>query len=273
MSQLAELQRTFAASLRDPANGQVMLDLASIGNEQLPHRARMDVYRNNVASSLIDALAALYPVCQRLVGEEFFRAAAKVYLDRPSPDALPRQASLIGFAPDFAGFLVGFEPARSLPYLPDVARLEHAWHRVYHGSEAEPVTATDLQAYVQTHGEQALDQLVLDLVPAHQLLMSPYPVSRIWQANQPGQDGQVTIAEEDRNERIFVVQPQAQVDVRRVSPGAFAFLCAVKGGATLGRALIAAFEEEQTRDPQSVFAELLNAGSFVLPTTVGETNS
>jgi len=264
MSQLADLQRTFAASLRDPSNGQVMLDLASIADEQLPHRARMDVYRNNVASSLIDALAALYPVCQRLVGEEFFRAAAKVYLDRPSPDSMPRQASLIGFAPDFAGFLVSFEPARSVPYLPDIARLEHAWHRVYHGAEAAPVTADDLQAYVERHGEQALDQLVLGLVPAHQLLMSPYPVSRIWQANQPGCDGAVKIAEDDRNERIFVVRPQAQVEVRRVSPGAFAFLCAVQGGATLGRALIASFEEEQTRDPQTVFAELLTAGSFVL---------
>ncbi|MGD1934322.1 MAG: putative DNA-binding domain-containing protein [Candidatus Phaeomarinobacter sp.] len=270
MSRLAELQRTFAASLRDPADGQVLLDLGCVGSEPLPHRARLDVYRNNVASSLTDALAALYPVCQRLVGEEFFRAAARAYLDRRAPDALPRQASLIGYAPDFAGFLVSFEPVRSLPYLPDVARLEHAWHRVYHGADATPVTAQDLQAYVAAHGEQALDQLVLGLVPAHQLLMSPYPVSRIWQANQTGHDGHLTIAEGDRNERIFVVRPQAQVEVRRVSPAAFAFLCAVQGGATLGRALIAAFEEEAddtdtTSDPQMIFAELLNAGSFILP--------
>ena len=270
MSRLADLQRIFAAFLRDPADGQVLLELGCVGKEPLPHRARLDVYRNNVASSLIDALAALYPVCQRLVGEEFFRAMARAYLDRRMPDSLPRQASLIGYAPDFAGFLVSFEPARGLPYLPDVARLEHAWHRVYHGADATPVTARDLQAYVATHGEQALDQMVLGLAPAHQLLMSPYPVSRIWQANQPGQNGEVAIADEDRNERIFVVRPQTQVEVRRVSPGAFALLCAVQGGVPLGRALIAAFEEEAgekgtNKDPQIIFAELLNAGSFVLP--------
>lgn len=261
MSRLAELQTTFASSLRDPANSQVMLDLAAIGDEPLPHRARLDVYRNNVASSLTDALAALYPVCQRLVGEEFFRAVARAYFERSMPDA----ASLIGFAPDFAGFLVGFEPARSVPYLPDIARLEHAWHKVYHGADAQVLTATDLQTHVETHAGQDLDRLVLELVPAHQLLMSPYPISRIWQANQPDRDGALSIAEDDRNERIFVVRPEAQVEVRRVSPGAFAFLCAVQGGATLGRALIAAFEEEPERDPQIIFAELLNAGSFVLP--------
>lgn len=261
MSRLAELQTSFASALRDPANSQVMLDLAAIGSEPLPHRARLDVYRNNVASSLTDALAALYPVCQRLVGEEFFRAVARAYFERSMPDA----ASLIGFAPDFAGFLVGFEPARSVPYLPDIARLEHAWHKVYHGADADVLTALDLQAFVDVQGEQALDRLVLELAPAHQLLMSPYPISRIWQANQPDRDGVLSIAEDDRNERIFVVRPQAQVEVRRVSPGAFAFLCAVQGGATLGRALIAAFEEEPEGDPQIVFAELLNAGSFVLP--------
>lgn len=261
MSRLSDMQKIFATSLRNPKDSRIVLDMAAVGDESLPQRARFDVYRNNMASSLIDALAALYPVCQRLVGEEFFRAMARAYLDRSMPD----KASLIGFAPDFAGFLVGFEPARSLPYLPDVARLEHAWHKVYHGEDASPVTASDLQAYVDEHGEAALEKLELALVPAYQLLMSPYPVSRIWEANQPDESGELKISDEDRNERIFVVRPQATVEVRRVSPGAFAFLCAVQGSVSLGRALIASFEAEPERDAQQIFAELLNAGSFVLP--------
>jgi len=265
MSSLADLQAQFAASLRDPKDGRALLDMGVIGDEAMPSPARLNVYRNNVMSSLTDALAALYPVCQRLVGEAFFRATAQAYLQREVPHALPREASLIGFAPDFAGFLVGFEPARSVPYLPDVARLEHAWHRVYHGEDSHVATVGDLQAYVSEQGAEALDQLVLGLVPAHQLLMSPYPVSRIWQANQPDKDGRLQVAEDDRTERVFVVRPQAQVEIRRVTSGAFALLCAVRSGAPIGRALIAAFEEEPDRDPQTTFAELLTAGSFVMP--------
>ena len=41
--------------------------------------ARLAVYRNNVVSSLIDALADTFPVVQQLVGEEFFRAMAGVF--------------------------------------------------------------------------------------------------------------------------------------------------------------------------------------------------
>ncbi|MEO8121927.1 MAG: DNA-binding domain-containing protein, partial [Rhodoferax sp.] len=40
---------------------------------------RFAVYRNNVMVSLIDALADTYPVVQELVGEEFFRAMARVF--------------------------------------------------------------------------------------------------------------------------------------------------------------------------------------------------
>ncbi len=255
---LGDLQRKFAASLRDPADGHVLTDMAAVGDDVLPARARFDVYRNNVSVSLCDALEALYPVCTRLVGRDFFRAAARVYLQH----AMPGQATLIGFAPDFAGFLVGFEPARGLPYLPDVARLECAWHKTYHAADAVPVTADDLARYLDANGGAALDRLVLGLPPAHQFLMSPYPISRIWAANQPDRDGQVHLIDGAQSERLYVVRPGTQVEVRRVSPGAFALLSAVAGGATLGLAMIAAFEAEPDCDTQQIFAALLTAGSF-----------
>ena len=113
--------------------------------------------------------------------------------------------------------------------------------------------------------DKELDKLVLGLVPAHHLLMSPYPISRIWEANQPARDGKLAFSDADRNERVFVVRPGVDVHVLRVSPGAFGLLCAIQGGMSLGRALIAAFEEEPDCDPQQVFAQLLTAGSFILP--------
>ena len=40
---------------------------------------RFDVYRNNVAVSLSDALETAFPVVRKLLGDEFFRAMAGVY--------------------------------------------------------------------------------------------------------------------------------------------------------------------------------------------------
>ena len=43
---------------------------------------RFGVYRNNVYASLIDVLAGRFPVVARLVGEEFFRAMARAYVEQ-----------------------------------------------------------------------------------------------------------------------------------------------------------------------------------------------
>src|SRR5512139_2634059 len=66
---------------------------------------RFAVYRNNVVSSLVDALAATFPVVQELVGEEFFRAMSAVYVRR-SPPGSPVLAT---YGHSFADFVEEFE--------------------------------------------------------------------------------------------------------------------------------------------------------------------
>ena len=81
------------------------------------------VYRNTVMKGCIDALEANYPSVARLIGSERFRAAAAVYVPRHPP----RSGCLLDYGQGFANFLAGFEPARELFYLSDVARLDRAW--------------------------------------------------------------------------------------------------------------------------------------------------
>jgi hypothetical protein len=61
---------------------------------------RFAVYRNNVVVSLIDALADTFPVTQELVGEDFFRAMAGVFV-RHAP---PTSALLAEYGEGFSGF-------------------------------------------------------------------------------------------------------------------------------------------------------------------------
>ncbi|UGA36773.1 DNA-binding domain-containing protein [Chromobacterium haemolyticum] len=80
--------------------------------------AGLAVYRNNYRVGLIDTLAFIYPVCRQLVGGDFFTGLARVFIGgHPS---LSGNLHLYGAA--FGDFVAGFEHARELPYLADVAR-------------------------------------------------------------------------------------------------------------------------------------------------------
>jgi hypothetical protein len=101
---------------------------------ELPAPPAFAVYRNTVMKGCIDALQANYPAVARLVGEEWFRAAAAVYA-RANP---PRVPMLTEYGEGFAAFLESFPPAAELPYLPAVARLDRFWTEA-HSAPDEPL--------------------------------------------------------------------------------------------------------------------------------------
>ncbi|MEZ5751568.1 MAG: DNA-binding domain-containing protein [Paracoccaceae bacterium] len=136
---------------------------------------RFAVYRNNVQHGLSKALAARFPVVERVVGSEFFAAMARVFVAQfPPTDPV-----LLNWGAAFVPFLAAFEPVRGLPYLPDVARLEWLRGRAYHARDAAPA---DLSALL---GPDAGD-LRLRLAPSVHLFESAWPAVSIWQINQPG---------------------------------------------------------------------------------------
>jgi len=134
-----EVQSQFAMALCDesaelPAN-------ITTAQGKLQHM-RFNVYRNNVAVSLSEALAAGYPIVKRLVGDEFFYGMASVYVSR----TIPSSPVMLYYGADFPEFIAEFEPAAQLPFLADVAEIEWAWHSAYHAADCEPVSFDQLQA-------------------------------------------------------------------------------------------------------------------------------
>ncbi|WP_373352898.1 DUF2063 domain-containing protein [Pseudoroseicyclus sp. CXY001] len=143
-----------------------------------PAGRRFDVYRNNVAVALREALAAGFPVTQALVGEAFFHAMAGAFA-RVSPPQSPVMR-LYGAA--FPEFIAGFPPAATLPYLADVARLEMALRESYHAADAAPVGPDALAAFP----EARLPALRLRFAPATRLVTSAHPIVSIWAAHHGG---------------------------------------------------------------------------------------
>ena len=140
--------------------------------------SRFAVYRNNVHSSLISALADGYPVTRQLVGDGFFRAMAGLYVQTYPPTS----PLLNEYGSDLAAFIQGFAPAASVPYLADVARLEHLRINAYHAADtpvAEPQAVID-----QLQQLPSLGNVRLHLHPSVSTLQSNYAVVALWAAHQ-----------------------------------------------------------------------------------------
>lgn len=250
MPTLRELQQAVADAVLgdgDPAFDSVLASALLV-----PERVR--IHRNHFYSTLCDALQATYPVVCRLVGERFFRQAARGYI-RVHPPAGP---CLFEFGGRFGGFLHTYEPGRRLPYLPDVARLEWALNEAYHAPDAPTLEREALTEL----GPEAQAELTLDLHPACRFVASPYPIDRIWRANQPGADPDETIDLAEGGARLLVRRSNETVEFATIGAGDFAFLEAVARGRPLGVALERAGAAQPDFDAADSIARLAAAGVF-----------
>lgn len=244
-------QDAFAAALLDPAAACPPQLQAWNGSDPA---VRFAVYRNNVLSSLVDALAASFPVVQQLVGEEFFRAMAAVHV-RQSP---PRTRILADYGGDFPAFIDGFAPAASLPYLADVARLEWLRLRAYHAADAAPLPGDRLAAALAA--PDSLGRLLLQVQPALGLLDSAFAVVSLWAAHQ----GVLALAEVDPRQAqcALVLRNGLEVEVIGIRLGDARFIGCVQQGLPLGHAVHQALHADPAFDLGACLAHLLRAGAI-----------
>jgi len=230
MPSLREAQLAFAAQVFDAAHSPA-------GREQ--------IYRNNVFISLSGALAEVYPVVQRLVGERFFAQLARRYV-RAHPS---RSGNLHDFGRELARFMLQVQDLKDLPYLPDVASLEWACHEAFHGAEAAPL---DFSRLINPENAKA------PLHPAARLVASRYPVLAIWEANQAEDPGVVDL--DAGGDWLVVHRRELQVEMLRSTPGEFALLAALRDGMTLGEACEAALAAEPALDLSAAMSRFVTHG-------------
>ncbi len=188
------------------------------------------VYRNNVAISLIDCLAERFSVTQRLVGEDFFRAMARVY-SMASPPTSPLMAT---YGDGFPDFIADFPHTVGLPYLADVARLEAARTRAYHAADAPSLDPEAFQALPP----ERLGDCRLTFHPSMECLPSPWAIATIWSENS--EDDAPPQIDPAVPEDVIVVRPALDVLVHKLHAGSAAFIAALAQGETLAGAVGAA---------------------------------
>jgi hypothetical protein len=254
MKALHKLQQAFAADLwGDDLNHMQGLIL----EDQLPAARRFNVYRNNFRIFLTDGLAAIYPVVEQLVGPEFFGFMADRYI-RSHPS---RTGNLHNQGHALAGFLSRFQAVSKLPYLADVARLEWAYHEVFHAAAPKSFKPKALDKVAA----EGYPKLRFDLGPACRLVRSTYPIFRIWEVNQEGYVGDKYVDLDVGPESVLVVRPQLEVELWRVDPAETVLLRALESGNNLGDAVEASLTFSPDFDLQSALVRYLSSGVLIAP--------
>jgi hypothetical protein len=251
---IASIQARFAAALLDTE----ALTPPGIGGSATARESRFDVYRNNVMTGLIRCLEKRFPVVARLVGTEFFRAMARVYV----ADEPPNSPALIDYGGGFPAFLAKFAPVRELPYLPDVAKLEWLRSESYSAADEPNASVADLAALADV-GE---DKLSVGLHASARLLQSPFPIVSIWETNTHDCDVR-QIDPELGGEQALIVRQNFQVRLFRLDVGTYAFAAAISARASLTAAAQRAVEADDRASIPHALALLISAGAVGNVTT------
>ena len=207
---------------------------------------RFDVYRNNVAVSLSDALETAFPVVRKLLGDEFFRAMAGVYL-RTHP---PKSPLMMFYGDAMPQFLRRFGPTKKFGYLPDVAKVELAIRQSYHAGDTDAVDPQALGAI----DPDKLMEVRLRIAPAVRTVISDFPVHAIYRANtDPDAPKPVMQAE-----AVLITRPGFDPQLHPINAAGAACVEALKSGQTLGHALASS---DDTLDLGAVLGLLLGQGA------------
>ena len=140
---LRELQLSVAEALLD-SRQKLGLDHALCAfvestDRPAPHE-RLRLCRRAVIATLTDALERVYPACRALVEAEYFSSAARRYAFGTPAVSAERN----DYGDRFADHLEMLPSIESMPYLPDLARLEWLWHRAANAAEDDPLTLDEL---------------------------------------------------------------------------------------------------------------------------------
>lgn len=214
------------------------------------------VYRNTVMGGCVDALQANFPSVVRLVGADWFRAAAATYV-RARP---PHDGRMLMYGGCFADFIDGFEPARELPYLSGVARLDRLWIEAHTAPDA---TAVD-SAWLTRLSPERLGGLLLRPHPAARwLLFDALPIFSIWATNRVGTGRSDEIVWQ--GEGALLTRPVDSVEWQALEPAGGAFLDACAAGHLLAEAAGAALNVQPDVDIATLLSRLLSAGALICP--------
>lgn len=260
--QLRQLQRCF---LNDVFEKQRSLEVETGALGSLTPGEQMAAYRGSVWGNLVRAMNEIFPVTAQLVGERFFDALARRYLQQ-----YPPATSYLNDVGDrFEAFARHFPALGDHPGVVDMIGLEWLWHSAFHAENGVSWSPVELTA--MTPDEQMT--ICFRLQPGVGIMCSRFALDRLWQAHQPGGSLDEVSLEPLASEAAFVVYRDGyEVAIEALSPAYFSLLENIRQGEELASILMVLSLNFPDQDPGALLGQLFSRpliAGLVQPTESG----
>ena len=231
-------QTHWLAALFDP-NKTPLAMFAEVDTE------RFRVYQNNIIVSLVDNLVDSFPALVHILGENYFRALVREFVQANPPNS----PVMSEYGKQLPSYLEGFLPLKKLPYLADVARLELARIACFHAADSTTLSAEDFTSL----SIDALLSASFVLNPSLRLVVSEHPVFKLWHSQI--HNSRILELEDWRGEEVLCLRRKNVVITQQLQLGGAIFLKALINGQTLE----AAWTEASTENPAFNLTDAINS--------------
>lgn len=207
------------------------------------------VYRNSIVIKHEKALEKIYPAVYKLVGADFFTMLSHDYrLQHPAT-----HWSLSEFGRHLADFLCEYSKAETVPYLPDMARLEWAMHELLFAPDS---VSFDLHQ-LQTIPESDYLKLNFQLDAATRLLSFTSPILDIWHFCYHDNSGDKPFELKPEGNIVLLSRKDFEVDMQKITLGEYRLLSQLNQGDALGEAIEQALLVEPQLQVESLLSRAL----------------
>ena len=221
-----------------------------------PAGRRFDVYRNNVAVSLTEAMHNAFPVITKLLGPNNMDGLAGVFL-RQHP---PKSPLMMHYGSAFPEFLAGMEQLSHLAYLSDIALLELAIRRSYHAADSTAILPEALAI-----DPEQLSAATVEFAPAVEVLRSSWPIYDIWAFNSVEGTSKPEAGAQD----VLITRPEFDPIPKPLPKGGADWIGALRAGQTIGHANETTLKAQPEFDLGATLTILLLGNAITSLTTKG----
>ncbi len=250
MLSLAQIQSEVLAAVCNVRKPVPTYIEAGLGENR--RQTRFNIYRNNFYVAVINVLKERFPVSERIVGEDFFKATAREFVEQTPPIG----QSNLGYGEKFPGFLETFPPVSDLPYLADVARLEWARFKAAIAREQSTVASQDFSAVDPSQAARVSFTLHASLIT----LISDFPVYDIWRTNHEDENVR-SLADVSGGQSVMISRSSLGIEVHKIPKGAIDFIEALVSGHALGDAYERVSDQLSQQEFTDTLALLLTSGA------------
>lgn len=196
------------------------------------------IYQASMTGAHLTALKQLFPCCEKLLGAEYFQQLVWLFLEHYVSNAM----GIDSCAEPFIQFIEAqTDLIEQVPYIADMAKLDWAWNRCFHGANNPALKPQEL-----TEANE------LSTIKGLQLVKSNFPLGQLWEMCQPEYQGTFELDDSYSAVGVALVQRQSRIYIESLDQASWKLITHFANGK--------AYAQRYRSDEQATLALLIKRG-------------